>query len=117
MNITTQEGDKPVEGKTYFDVAVLTMKILSEGCLTNSTTSIPELNKEIATHDKENQMTRTPYQHLNHKSRHLYQFLLFVSLRNVSKKILMPTQSSLTITIYPNDEVIVKFHKGLILDG
>ena len=69
INITTQESDKPVEGKTYSDVAVQTMEIPSENFGSNSTTLVPKVNQEISTHMiRGSQNRRTPYRHPNHKS-------------------------------------------------
>jgi len=48
VNITTQEDDKLLEGKTYLDIAVQTMKTPSQDFVTNSTTLAPKVNQEIA---------------------------------------------------------------------
>lgn len=45
VNVTTQEEDKQVEEKTRLDVAVQMINTPSEGLVTNSTTSSPEINK------------------------------------------------------------------------
>ena len=70
INITNQENDKPIEGKTYSDVAVQKIEIPSDDFAINSSSLVPEVNQEIATHViRESQNIRTPYQHLNHKRR------------------------------------------------
>jgi len=57
------------------------MKNTSEDPITNSTISMPEVNQEISTcmtTTSENQITRTPYQHSNHKNKLLNQSFVFV---------------------------------------
>ena len=72
VNITTQEEEKPIEVKTNSDVAVQTMEIPSDDSVTNSTTTVPEVNHKITTNILgQDQTTRAPYRHLNHKSRQL----------------------------------------------
>ena len=72
INITTHEDNQLVEVKSYSDDAIQTMKVPSEVFITNSTTSLLEVNQEIATHMiRENETRRTPYRHLNHKSSQL----------------------------------------------
>lgn len=44
FDITTQKEEKPVEGKTYSDVAVQMMKNPNEYFVTNPTTSLFEVN-------------------------------------------------------------------------
>lgn len=78
INIITQEDEKPIEVKTYLDVAVQTIEIPSDDFVANSTTSVFEANQENATHmTRENQNEKTPYRHLNHKSGQLSQFTYF----------------------------------------
>lgn len=75
MNIITQEEGKPVEEKTYLNVAFQMINIPSEGSITNSTTSSPEVNQNTATHMiGERQTKRILYLHPNHRNRHLNQF-------------------------------------------
>jgi len=72
VNMTTQEEGKSVEENTHLYVAVQMIKIPSEGYVTNSTTSSPEVNQKISTHlIRESQTKKFPYRHLNHESRQL----------------------------------------------
>ena len=54
VNVTTKEEDKQVEKNTNLDVVVQTMNIPCEGSVTNSTTSLQEENKKVATPNKGN---------------------------------------------------------------
>jgi len=78
--IQSKPQTKPVEVKTYSDVAVPTMDISREDPMINQVTFVPrgnqilQVNQEINTNKiRGNQITRTPYQHPNHKSTHLNQ--------------------------------------------
>ena len=77
---TTQGKDKLVEVKMYSVVAVPTTKDSCEDLDINHSTSITkgnqvlQINQENDTNNiRENQITRIPYQHPNHKSRQLNQ--------------------------------------------
>jgi hypothetical protein len=84
IHITTQEGAKSVQEKTFSDVEEQTMGIRSILTNKNSTINkatprheeeiISKVNQENATSTiRENHVTRTPYRHPNHKSRYLNQ--------------------------------------------
>jgi hypothetical protein len=84
IHITTQEGAKSVEVRTFLDVGVQTMEIPSVLTNRNSTINkatpvheediIPKANQENTTSTiRESHATKTLYRHPNHKSRYLNQ--------------------------------------------
>jgi hypothetical protein len=80
IHVTTQEVAKSTEKKTYSDVGVQTMEVLSVDPMINKTTSvngedtIPTVNRgNTAYMIRENHVTRNPYRHPNHKIRYLKQ--------------------------------------------
>jgi hypothetical protein len=81
IHITTQEDVNPVEEKTYRDVGVQMMgtpsvrnnrsSSINQGTSMHEKNHILKLNKENTTNMiRENNVTRNPYRHPNHKRRY-----------------------------------------------
>ena len=61
FNLTAQTNRNLIEVKTYSEVAVQIMEIPSDDLITNSTTTIPEVNQEITINKLRRNQITTPY--------------------------------------------------------